>query len=214
MMKKPKNFRKMRRALQKSKRRTPNVNMKRMRYYAEFAEKAYRDGTERADARGEYIPELSTEEIAVFRGGGGRYIIAARGTVIGVKDIATDLVLGAGFSAMTGRVTEFRKVAETVAEKVGKDNLTFVGHSLGGTIANDVGDMMGVRAITFNMGTTPMKWIRDPLGTLARFFFKKKNDDIHFKTVDDPVSPWEDEGQTVNILGKTGEAAHGIINFT
>lgn len=73
----------------------------------------------------------------------GRLAVAFRGTT-GVGDGLTDLALGMGMNS------EYYEQAEEFVKKQGGGNIVLVGHSLGGAIAQVVGNRLGLPIVTFN----------------------------------------------------------------
>jgi len=69
--------------------------------------------------------------------------------------LANDIVIAAG--GTPPRVTAAAQFTSRVAQKYPNAIITLTGHSLGGTIAAEVAEMLDLDAVTFNPGTSPFK---------------------------------------------------------
>jgi pimeloyl-ACP methyl ester carboxylesterase len=75
----------------------------------------------------------------------GETIVAFRGTVMGRTDIAADLQLGIGMNT-----SHFGSAGDFIERYAGAGGLTVCGHSLGGAIAQVVGNRYRIKFATFN----------------------------------------------------------------
>lgn len=83
----------------------------------------------------------------------GKAYLAFRGTdMTDVRDIMTDYAIAIGDEQTTAEFKKGAKAARQAVKKYGKDNTTFTGHSLGGTIALYANSETGAPAITFATG--------------------------------------------------------------
>ena len=82
----------------------------------------------------------------------GKIYIVCRGTQT-KKDVLTDVALGFGFIEWTTRFERVEKWLKPYLPQ--KQNVVLIGHSLGGTLATEVGMKYGVESQTFNSGKSP-----------------------------------------------------------
>lgn len=148
----------------------------------------------------------------------GKVIVAVRGTdqhdKTGnrIRDLADDYRIATGENERVSRKFEVEKVVKRVIKRFGKDKVILTGHSLGAFVSTKISDDLGVKAVVFNIGSSPMD---DTTG---------KNDDIThyttndvFKGVIDPLSVTSvlrDDYRTIKVKKKGGNiAVHSIDNF-
>lgn len=104
--------------------------------------------------------------------------IGHRGTV-NAKDVLTDAYLASGRLASTDRYKESSQLSKNVHEQYNKTkDIVEVGHSLGGTLADQIARQHGGRSIAFNMGATP----------LSHYGKNVSEQHQHIRTDNDPVS--------------------------
>ena len=84
----------------------------------------------------------------------GKNVIAIRGTQ-GIHDMITDAHLFLGDKS-TKRFKHAKKVYDRVIDKYGKDNLILAGHSLGSSLAEEVGKENKDEIYTLNKPVTPV----------------------------------------------------------
>lgn len=127
------------------------------RLYAQLADIAYEDNlhakSNRARTLGYDVDhELTSPEETVFTRN-GQAVVAYPGTRISrSQDLAADADIASG--KMPDRVRKSLNHATKVKGKYGK--VKFTGHSLGGTIANEVSRATGEEATIFNPGSSPL----------------------------------------------------------
>lgn len=114
---------------------------------ARLAADAYKPVNERAEKG--YRKDLSTDETAVYDGEDENdpYVIAHRGTA-NMDDVLTDGKLALGRLATSDRYARSKATVENARNILGGRSL-HTGHSLGGTLAQDLGD----DAVVFNPGS-------------------------------------------------------------
>ena len=134
--------------------------------YARLAQAAYEtgdpipDGWRKVDADelkklGIDPSELNTVngmQASVYQNADGKYVVAFRGTelgltVEGLKDVAADVKGAAGVSH---QVEDAINLSTKLAQAVGRENVDFTGHSLGGELASAAALATGGAAVTFN----------------------------------------------------------------
>lgn len=100
-------------------------------------------------------PDFNDEEFFAVVGGDD-LIYGHRGTS-NLSDVGTDLGLAVGQFQQTERFKRSKKRSEQVQSKYqGQEyNETHVGHSLGGTLADEISRQLGHQSISFNQGTSP-----------------------------------------------------------
>ena len=134
--------------------------------YARLAQAAYEtgdpipDGWRKVDAEelkklGIDPSELNTVsgmQASVYQNADGKYVVAFRGTelgltVEGLKDVAADVQ---GAAAVSFQVEDAMNLSTKLAQAVGRENVDFTGHSLGGELASAAALATGGAAVTFN----------------------------------------------------------------
>ena len=134
--------------------------------YARLAQAAYEtgdpipDGWRKVDAEelkklGIDPSELDTAngmQATIYQNADGKYVVAFRGTelgltVEGLKDVAADVQGAAGVSH---QVEDAMNLSTKLAQAVGRENVDFTGHSLGGELASAAALATGGAAVTFN----------------------------------------------------------------
>ena len=99
--------------------------------------------------------ELNTKygmQASVYQNADGKYVVAFRGTELGLtlegaKDVAADVQGAAGVSH---QVEDAMNLSTKLAQAVGRENVDFTGHSLGGELASAAALATGGAAVTFN----------------------------------------------------------------
>ena len=105
---------------------------------------------------------------------------------------------------MTPRFRRNEKTLKLIIKKYGK-NLILVGHSLGGKIAEKLGEKYNMRSITFNCGLSPIELFKKK---------KKQNLNKDYRTKFDIVSAASlRSGEQETIKKKSGKIFHSIENF-
>lgn len=79
-----------------------------------------------------------------------------RGTKV-YEDIGTDILLAANRLHETDRYRSAENASLGAQRKWNTGNVTEVGHSLGGTLAQDLAIAHGNKSVSYNMGTTPLR---------------------------------------------------------
>ena len=132
--------------------------------YARLAQAAYEtgdpipDGWRKVDAEelkklGIDPSELDTEngmQASVYQNADGKYVLAFRGTEPSRQpglDISNDIM---GGTATSPQVLEAINLSTKLAKAVGRENVDFTGHSLGGELASAGALATGGKAVTFN----------------------------------------------------------------
>jgi len=134
--------------------------------YARLAQAAYEtgdpipDGWRKVDAEelkklGIDPSELDTEsgmQASVYQNADGKYVLAFRGTELGLtvegaKDVGNDIL---GGTVTSFQVNDAISLSTKLAKAVGRENVDFTGHSLGGELASAAALATGGAAVTFN----------------------------------------------------------------
>ena len=131
-------------------------------YYARFAQAAYQPdftGIPKGYIRD---AKLSDDEVHVFHNPHiSNTVISFRGTEVSkatstaIKDVVTDIGAALGYQDVLPRFQKAEHVARLAHQKYGE--VTFVGHSLGGTLARHVHNKNpGTHAVTFSEFAYPL----------------------------------------------------------
>lgn len=168
---------------------------------AEFAEEAYEPPEKRKDIEGfQYLPNLSDNEIAVFKKG-NKINIAYRGTK-NLKDLGADtFILGNTLKDSDRYKTTKEKVEKIVKELGdGKNEYKHIGHSLGASIGKEIARDLGQKAISFNAGQS----------TVFNKYQKNKN----YVIGGDPISnSLLAQDEDVKVFKPTTDNPHSLKNF-
>lgn len=161
--------------------------------FAFLAQLAYKSPAERKELlrKSNYGLELELDEhlnfdefATVISKSGSMMYNVHRGTV-NKDDVGTDLALAANRLEETDRFRRSLNWSNAALTKYKDRTSMEVGHSLGGTLAQDIAIRNGTYSMSFNMGTTPL---RDYSG-INRERFR------HYRMTDDFVSQFD---QTAN----------------
>lgn len=129
-----------------------------------FAKLAYIEPSQREEALNNstfgnnyaFDYDYSTDEnFVVIHKQSGQVIVGHRGTS-NLADVGTDLALAAGGLHHSHRYHRAQALSHDVAHKYHDQDILHVGHSLGGTLADDLSRENGNRSITFNQGSSPL----------------------------------------------------------
>ena len=134
--------------------------------YARLAQAAYEegdpipDGWRKVDADelkklGIDPSELDTAngmQATIYQNADGKYVLAFRGTELGLtvegaKDVGNDIL---GGTVTSFQVNDAISLSTKLAKAVGRENVDFTGHSLGGELASAAALATGGAAVTFN----------------------------------------------------------------
>jgi hypothetical protein len=164
-------------------------------------------------------PELSNRNRTVFyHPESDQAVLSLRGTDLkNSGDLGTDLLLSLGLQNLSARFKNAHKTAKHAAAKY--NNLTLVGHSLGGSTALHVQSKMPhLPAVTFAPYVSPTNELRKQfnqrIGELFGYKVPSKKATIHV-TKPDLISSfaWMANANHVVHPQKKGYHAHSIHNF-
>ena len=135
-----------------------------------------------------------------------KWVLSLRGTdPTSINDLGADAFLAFGGLKATRRYKKDDKFVKHFVDKYGKDNVSLVGHSLGGRLASDLASKHNVQAHTFNEGR----------GITDLFRSDNKANITRHRINGDIVSIGGKLGGTkYNEISKSGFGKHGIGNFT
>jgi pimeloyl-ACP methyl ester carboxylesterase len=114
------------------------------------------------------------------------------------RDVTTDIALGLEMEGYNSRFQKAEKVTQRGIQKYGKENVTVVGHSLGGSQALHVSKKYGVDAVAFNPYVGPQHLatsyphasivhnVTDPV-SIASPFVKARDVQIRYNTAKAPT---------------------------
>ena len=144
-------------------------------------------------------------------------IIAIRGTDIKnitnnrIRDLVQDYGILAGDDDAVSRTKKLISLVEKVISKFGKNNVILTGHSLGGFIACRISDLLNVRVIAFNIGSSLLDGKE-----------RDNSNIIHYST-NNPLrgiidiasisTVLKDNYRTIIVKQKVGIDVHSINNF-
>lgn len=121
-----------------------------MKQYAQLAAWIY-DPLDYTCPVGQLVRLNRRKNLAIVYDGNQIYFIC-RGTRT-KKDIMTDVALGFGFIEWTNRFAKLEQWLKPYLPQ--KQNVILIGHSLGGTLATEMGLKYGIESHTFNSGKSP-----------------------------------------------------------
>ena len=144
-------------------------------------------------------------------------IISIRGTDIKnitnnrIRDLVQDYGILAGDDDAVTRTKKLISLVEKVISKFGKNNVILTGHSLGGFIACRISDLLNVRVIAFNIGSSLLDGK------------ERDNKNIIHYTTNNPLkgiidiasisTVLKDNYRTIIVKQKAGIDVHSINNF-
>jgi len=148
----------------------------------------------------------------------GKVIIGIRGTDKDnetnnrVRDLLDDIRLGLGKNDKVKRVSEVEPIIKRAVRRYGKNNIILTGHSLGAYVSTRISKDLGLRAVVFNIGSSPMD---ENTGENELVTNYTTNDPL--RGVIDPLSitsSIRDNYKTIKVKQKKGVNVHSIENFT
>lgn len=100
---------------------------------------------------------FNSDEFVSVHSRDGQHVYNAHRGSANMDDFTTDLQLAVGGITSTKRHRRSRQWSHEVRQHHGNHvEYTEVGHSLGGTLADDISRQYGDKSIVFNMGTSPL----------------------------------------------------------
>jgi hypothetical protein len=140
-------------------------------------------------------------------------ICAVRGTNFKkVDDLIEDAIITVG-SQNSERLREIEALVEKVVKKYGKNNITLTGHSLGAHLATTISDNLDVKAVVFNVGSSPL----DSRGFRSSDKITQYTTNNPLRGIIDPLSissTLKDSYKTIKVKRKPNVPIHSIDNFT
>jgi predicted esterase YcpF (UPF0227 family) len=205
-------------------------------FYAKMASVAYGNTTEGRAAKlkkygfNDWIQdeELSTPDVAILYNPKTKEVVSS---ITGsrfldkkhaLRDIRSDVSIALGVSRLGSRTRQVKSVVKKAQKKYGEYDHTLSGHSLGGKTAQNISKSLGIPAVAYNIGSSPLGSVSDKL---AKWFGADHKDSnvIHYTTnslknkVIDPLSVSAavlgDANETINVKKKTGSIAHSLDHF-
>jgi hypothetical protein len=144
-------------------------------------------------------------------------IIAFRGTV-NKQDVKTDAILAVGQLKSSSRYKRDLIFTKRIM-KITNKKIILTGHSLGGAIAKNIANELGLKAYIYNAGSGPREALGAKLDKVACTFNKKgkrcrKAKLVqHERTIGDPVSILGKKGVNVKHILPKKLNVHSIDNF-
>jgi hypothetical protein len=137
-----------------------------------FSEASYKEPKHRPETLGSFQldRDLSNKRNAVYHDpASGRVVVAFRGTDFSdMYDIEQDVRIATGTFAGASRIKKGKDITKAAAEKYGvpAEAVELTGHSLGGRIAQAVGEKLGATHVTaINPGSSPVDLLHDSAGS-------------------------------------------------
>lgn len=125
------------------------------------------------------LDKLSTENHTVFESDDGKQAIVAYAGTNKLSDLPVDFKIMSGIGLYNDqRFKDAVDIGKLLVGKYGADNVTAVGHSLGGRQSLHVGKELGIRSVSFNTGM----WLPD-LAMNIRNDLKKNPDAFKKATI-------------------------------
>jgi hypothetical protein len=153
------------------------------------------------------VKEKSTENI----------IIAIRGTDIKneTNNLVRDLVSNYGILTAKDervlRIKETEDILDNIIKKYPKENIILTGHSLGAFVASKLSTKYGLKAVVFNIGSSPLDTTSGKDKNIIQY---TTNDPLRGKV--DPLSitsTLRDDFRNIRVKQKEGVPIHSIDNF-
>lgn len=150
---------KIHRAVAKRKDKLHKTLDKQDRIYYDMSKQSYRKPNKRKDIGNyDYNDDLSDNENAVYVNDKDKKIIVAFRGSVNMKDFKTDVSLAMGGIRKTDRYDSTKNLVATIKEIYPNYNISFSGHSLGGTLAVEMADLSpNHKSVVFNSAHTPLR---------------------------------------------------------
>ena len=192
-----------------------------MTVFAILSKISYASGSERTKELKDFklnkqfiiLNEYSNNNILTVKDKKSKNVICAvRGTnPRNVSDLVEDAIITVG-SQDSERLREIEGIVEKVVKKYGKDNITITGHSLGAHLATTISDDLDIKAVVFNVGSSPL----DSRGFRSSEKIKHYTTNRPFTGEIDPLSissVLKDSYDTIRVKRKPNVPIHSIDNF-
>lgn len=187
------------------------------RFYAQFAQAAYKPGQSTLHPGWEVDPELSNRNRQVFvNHTDKRSIVAFRGTnPKNHGDIGSDVLLALNMRDFSSRFNNAKKTARDTRKKYGDYHITYTGHSLGGSQASWVHGSLRDKnssAVTFAAHEPTSNIQKKALENLAHSRTAKKTV-TNYVTKFDPVSMGTLLSGNYTAVEQTSKGPHDLANY-
>lgn len=205
-------------------------------FYARMASVAYGNTTEgRAKRMKKYgfndwiqDTELSNPDVAILYNPKTKEMVSSitgsrfTSRKHALRDIKSDVGIALGLSRLGSRTRNVKSIVKKAQSKYKDYDVTLSGHSLGAKTAQNISKSLGIPAVAFNIGSSPLGAVTDKI---AKFFGAdhKKSNVIHYttnslknKTID-PLSVsgavLGDANETISVKKKTNDLSHSLKHF-
>lgn len=185
---------------------------------ARVSSEVYKKPSERSHV-GEYKynVSLSNPEHG-FWIGSDRVIIAIRGTT-NKSDVLSDTLIASGTLKLGQRYKKEKRYLKMIMRKFKNLKVELSGHSLGGTLAMELGREFNLKSYVYNAGIGPKQAIRNKTDKIACLLNKKgkkcKSSKLieHTRVLGDPVSIGSSGNTNVKHILPKKLNVHSINNF-
>jgi hypothetical protein len=205
-------------------------------FYAKMSSVAYGNTTEGRAAKlkkygfKDWIQdvELSTPDVAILYNPKTKEVVSSitgsrfLSPTHALRDIRSDVGIALGTDRLGSRTRQVKGVVKRAQKKYGEYDHTLTGHSLAGRVSQNISKSLGIPAVAYNIGSSPLGAVADKI---AKWFGADHKDSkvIHYttnslknKTID-PLSVSAavlgDATETINVKKKTGSIAHSLNHF-
>jgi len=143
-------------------------------------------------------------------------VITFRGTQ-DLEDVATDVLLGLGGEDALKKSYKYKKARElvkSIQSVLPQNPIKLVGHSLGGSVAHQLGKELNVQSVAFNPGSSPLSGKKTLAQDVIAYAVKEGDTDdpkhVVLRNAWDPISYFEKD---VSHVISHPEDPHSIRPF-
>lgn len=166
------------------------------RMYAILADNSYKKEKKPVDNH-DFLGSFN-DNLDVYRKDNNKYVFSHRGTN-NLNDVMTDIKLAKGEIKSSKRFNDTDNFVNSFMKKHPEAEITHTGHSLGGSVAAEIGKKYNQKSIGFNSGTVKPNF---------------NSNHMEIKTRDDPTSFLSIFGNNTKIIpDKSGHSINNFVNW-